>query len=107
MSPVSQNLPRFYPEFTQNLSRNIYVSRLSTIMTADKIVALKDGQVQEVGTHDELMRKEGLYHSLVMAQIASDEEQAERAEEDDVVEDLELVEQSLPSLGKNLCYLSY
>jgi hypothetical protein len=43
------------------------------------------------------MQKEGLYHSLVMAQISSEDE-AERAEEDDIVEDLEFVEHSLPSL---------
>ncbi len=34
--------------------------------TADLIVAIKDGQVQEEGTHEELMKLEGLYHSLVM-----------------------------------------
>ena len=51
-----------------------------------------------LGTHNELMRKEGLYHSLVMAQISSEDEMAERAEEDDIVEDLEFVEHSMPSL---------
>ena len=60
-------------------------------------MAIKDGIVREIGTHDELMQKEGLYHSLVMAQITS-EDDVERAEEDDIVEDLEFVEHSLPSL---------
>ena len=71
---------------------------MSTIRSADKIVAIKDGIVREIGTHDDLMQKEGLYHSLVMAQISSEDEMAERAEEDDIVEDLEFVEHSLPSL---------
>ena len=44
------------------------------------------------------MQREGLYHSLVMAQISSEDEMAERAEEDDIVEDLEFVEHSMPSL---------
>ena len=44
------------------------------------------------------MIQHGLYHSLVMAQISTEEERAELAEEDDVVEDLEMVEMSLPSL---------
>ncbi len=76
----------------------IVAHRLSTIMTADKIVAIKDGVVLEIGTHDQLMLNKGLYHSLVMAQISHDEEQAERDEEDDTIEDLEVVEHSLPSL---------
>ena len=51
-----------------------------------------------LGTHNELMRKEGLYHSLVMAQISKDQEDEEQLEKDDIVEDLEVVEQALPSL---------
>jgi len=42
---------------------------LSTICTADTIVALKDGKVAEIGTHGELMKKQGLYFSLVTAQL--------------------------------------
>ena len=47
----------------------IVAHRLSTIRSADKIVAIRDGIVREIGTHDALMQKEGLYHSLVMAQV--------------------------------------
>ena len=45
-----------------------YLFRLSTIRTADKIVAIKDGQVVETGSHEELMDFKGLYYSLVLAQ---------------------------------------
>ena len=41
---------------------------MSTIRTADKIVAIKDGQVVETGSHEELMNSKGLYYSLVLAQ---------------------------------------
>ena len=44
--------------------------RLSTIRTADKIVAIKDGQVVETGSHEELMNAKGLYYSLVLAQTS-------------------------------------
>ena len=55
------------------------------------IVALRDGVVEEQGTHDELMKNRGLYHSLVTAQITEDEDDEEK-EMDDVVEDLDIGE---------------
>ena len=44
--------------------------RLSTVRSADKIVAIRDGEAVESGTHEELMKAKGLYHSLVLAQIS-------------------------------------
>jgi len=42
----------------------VIAHRLSTIRDADLIVVLEHGQLVEQGTHDELMRKRGLYTSL-------------------------------------------
>ncbi|EEQ35850.1 multidrug resistance protein [Microsporum canis CBS 113480] len=39
--------------------------RLSTIKKADKIIVLRKGTAIESGTHEELLAREGLYHSLV------------------------------------------
>jgi len=42
----------------------VIAHRLSTIRDADLIVVLEHGRVMEQGTHDELLRKRGLYTSL-------------------------------------------
>ena len=38
--------------------------RLETVKKCDKIVVLDKGEVQEEGTHDELLALNGLYHNL-------------------------------------------
>ena len=47
----------------------VIAHRLSTIKNADKIVALKDGEIIESGTHDELLAKEGFYANLYNIQF--------------------------------------
>jgi len=42
----------------------IIAHRLSTIKKADKIIVLNDGRVEDVGSHDELVAKGGLYAHL-------------------------------------------
>ena len=46
----------------------IIAHRLSTIRNADKIVVLEDKSIREMGTHEELMRNNGLYHRLSSVQ---------------------------------------
>ena len=46
------------------VTRIVIAHRLSTVYDADKIVVVEKGQIAEVGTHEELIRKGGLYKSL-------------------------------------------
>ena len=47
----------------------VIAHRLSTVREADMIIALDQGRIQEMGTHDELLEKQGFYHSLFMEQF--------------------------------------
>ncbi|MBD1913644.1 MULTISPECIES: ABC transporter ATP-binding protein [unclassified Leptolyngbya] len=49
----------------------IIAHRLSTIRDADKIVVLDQGTIAEVGRHDELFNRQGVYHRLHTLQEAS------------------------------------
>ncbi|MEE8500276.1 MAG: thiol reductant ABC exporter subunit CydC, partial [Kiloniellales bacterium] len=49
----------------------IFAHRLSSVIEADRILALEDGRIVESGSHAELMAKEGAYHRL-MAEQARD-----------------------------------
>ena len=48
----------------------VIAHRLSTIQNADCILVVKEGEVIEQGTHDELMEKHGFYRSLYDSQFA-------------------------------------
>ena len=50
----------------------IVAHRLSTIQNADKILVLKDGQVIEQGTHEELIAQQGFYKHLYQSQWMSE-----------------------------------
>ena len=51
----------------------IVAHRLSTIKNADIILVMKDGNIIEQGSHDELMKADGFYKELYMSQWADEE----------------------------------
>lgn len=56
-------------ELMANRTTLVIAHRLSTIREADLIVALENGSISEVGSHDELLSNRGLYAKLVSRQM--------------------------------------
>ena len=51
----------------------IIAQRISTTRDADRIIVLRDGYIEESGTHEELLAKKGYYYELVKLQTGLDE----------------------------------
>ncbi len=49
----------------------IIAHRISAVRHADEIIYLEDGRIAERGTHEELLRKKGLYYDTYMAQYGA------------------------------------
>jgi len=47
----------------------VIAHRLSTIASADVIVVIEHGQIIQIGTHFELMAKDGKYRTMVEQQV--------------------------------------
>lgn len=54
----------------KNRTSFVIAHRLSTIKNADLILVVKDGEIIERGTHDELMAKDGFYANMYNSQFA-------------------------------------
>ena len=57
-----------------NRTTFVIAHRLSTIINADKIVVMENGEIKEVGNHQELLRLDGLYRHLYEIQFGKQEE---------------------------------
>lgn len=62
-------IQRAMDELTKGRTSFVIAHRLSTIKNADLILVMKDGDVIESGTHDELMRRGGFYAELYNSQF--------------------------------------
>ncbi|KAF1953665.1 P-loop containing nucleoside triphosphate hydrolase protein [Byssothecium circinans] len=63
---VLENLRR--SSATSGRTTIVIAHRLATVKDADRIIVMKDGAVTEAGSHDDLVRANGLYSELIRAQ---------------------------------------
>ncbi|MEG1027611.1 MAG: ATP-binding cassette domain-containing protein, partial [Oscillospiraceae bacterium] len=56
-------------ENRNNKTNIIIAHRISTLQTADHIIVIEDGKIAQQGTHEELIKVEGLYSSLYQKQL--------------------------------------
>lgn len=55
-------------ELLKDRTSIVIAHRLSTIEKADRIIVLHHGQLREMGKHEELLKKRGIYHRLYQLQ---------------------------------------
>jgi ATP-binding cassette subfamily B protein len=56
-------------QLLKNRTTFIIAHRLSTVRKADRILVLNHGEIVEEGTHEELMKKSGIYNQLYIMQF--------------------------------------
>lgn len=61
---------------TEGRTSIIIAHRLATVKKVHKIIVMDKGQIVEIGSHAELLKKKGYYHKLYEAQFMAEEELA-------------------------------
>ena len=72
-SSIDSHSEKLIQDATEKITKNrtsiIIAHRLATIQKADKIIVMEDGQIVEIGNHEELLKKKGYYSKLYNIQF--------------------------------------
>lgn len=52
----------------KDTTKIIIAQRITSVMDADQIIILDDGKIVDIGNHDELMARGGIYHDIYVSQ---------------------------------------
>ena len=67
-TPTEKKVQEAIQRLVQGRTTFAIAHRLSTLRNADRLVVIDEGKVAEVGTHQELLDKEGIFYNLVHTQ---------------------------------------
>ncbi|HUF68817.1 MAG TPA: ABC transporter ATP-binding protein [Longimicrobiales bacterium] len=70
-SALEERIDRALDELMRGRTSLVIAHRLSTVQNADRVLVLRRGTLCEQGTHDELLRHDGLYSRLYELQFAA------------------------------------
>lgn len=70
-SNLDLNFEKYVMDATKQILKNkisfVIAHRLNTIKNSDLIIFIEDKKIMEIGTHQELIKKQGLYYNLYMS----------------------------------------
>ena len=70
-SQTEYDIQRDLQELMLGRTSIIIAHRLSTIRYVDKIIVIHDGEIVEMGNHEELLKNNGMYHNLYQLQFGT------------------------------------
>ncbi len=78
-SVTEARIQRSLNELAAGRTSIIIAHRLSTIHNADRIAVIEDSRIVELGSHEELIEKQGVYAALYAAQSFGADSTADRS----------------------------
>ena len=69
---VKQNIRHMFKD--QKITTIIIAQKISSIIDADKIIVMHHGKLEDIGTHDELMKRNKLYQEIALMQMGGQNE---------------------------------
>jgi ATP-binding cassette subfamily B protein len=90
-SHTEQDIQSALRKVSKNRTTLVIAHRLSTVVDADEIIVLEAGRIAERGTHEQLLRRKGVYAAMWNRQREADEARSrlERAEAEESGESIE------------------
>ncbi len=63
-----------FKEEIPNTTKLIIAQRISSVQESDKIIVLNNGEIESIGTHDELLKSSNVYREVYESQTKGGEE---------------------------------